>query len=378
LGMDEIRSEIDEIDAQLIKLFEKRMRASKEVAEIKISKGLSVFNIEREKEVLDNISKDVPEEYSVYAYSFFKYIFDLSKSKQRDVIRQSSTEDTFFLNLINNPVKEKGHPNVTAQGVLGAYSGAASKCMYPNGKLAFVKKWDDVLNAISDGISNYGVVPVENSAAGSVTEVYDLLLKYKLYIVKAVTVSVDHYLLGVRGSNINDIKEVYSQSHAFPQCSGFLNRHYKMDKMPYVNTAMAAQMVAQDGNKTKAAIASKECAHLYGLDILAQSIQNSNQNCTRFVSVSRNFELAEEANKISVVFTLPHITGSLYRTLSMFALNGLNLTKIESRPNEEKNFEYFFYLDFAGSLKSKNTVKLLSALSQELPNFHFLGSYCEA
>ena len=378
MELDEIRHEVDEIDSQLIRLFEKRMKASKEIAEIKIAKGLSILNSKRETDILDNISKAVSEEYSVYAYSFFKYILDLSKNKQRDVIRQSSTENNFFLNIINNPVKEKVHPQVMAQGVLGAYSGAASMAMYPDSKLSFVEKWEDVLNAISDGISNYGILPVENSAAGSVTEVYDLLLRHKLYVVKAVTVPVDHYLLGVRGSNINDIKEVYSQSHALTQCNGFLNKHYKMNKMPYVNTAMAAQMVAQEGNKTKAAIASKECAHLYGLDILSESIQDSHQNCTRFISVSKNFESHYEANKISVVFTLPHITGSLYRTLSKFAFNGLNLTKIESRPNVEKNFEYFFYLDFTGSLKSENTVKLLSALSQELPNFYFLGNYFEA
>jgi chorismate mutase/prephenate dehydratase len=377
LGLDEIRSEIDAIDTQLINLFEKRMQAVKEVAEIKLVEGLPIFNSDREKKILNNISDAVPNEYSIYAYSFFSYLLELSKTKQREIMRQAGHGDNFFLKLISKLVNEIPHPHVIAQGVLGAYSNSAAMAMYPNNKLTFVIKWEDVLNYITDSLANYGILPVENSAAGSVTEVYDLLLKYKLFIVKAYTVIVDHYLLGVRGSNINDIKEVYSQSHAFPQCSAFLNRHYKMNKMPYANTAMAAQMVAREGIITKAAIASKECAHLYGLDILAESIQNSNNNCTRFVSVSKKLEIHENANKISVVFTLPHITGSLYRTLSLFALNGLNLTKIESRPNPDKNFEYYFYLDFTGSLNSKNTVNLLSALSEELPNFYFLGSYYE-
>lgn len=378
MSLDEIRSEIDAIDTQLINLFEKRMRAVKEIAEIKLAEGLPVFNCDREKKILDNICDAVSEEYSLYAYSFFKYLLELSKTKQREIIRQAGHGENFFLKLIHKPVNEIALPHVIAQGVLGAYSNSAAMAMYQKCKLTFVTKWEDVLNYITDGFADYGILPVENSAAGSVTEVYDLLLKYKLFIVKAFAVNIDHYLLGVRGSNINDIKDVYSQPHAFPQCSAFLNRHHKMNKMPYVNTAMAAQMVAQEGIKTKAAIASKECAHLYGLDILAESIQNSNNNCTRFVSVSKKLEIHENANKISVVFTLPHITGSLYRTLSLFALNGLNLTKIESRPNPDKNFDYFFYLDFTGSLNSKNTVNLLSALSEELPNFYFLGSYYEA
>jgi chorismate mutase/prephenate dehydratase len=378
LGLDELRSEIDAIDTQLINLFEKRMRAAKEVAEIKLAEGLPIYNSDREKKILDNICESVSFEYSLYAYSFFYYILELSKTKQREIIRQAGHGDNFFSKLIKNPVDEIAHPDVVAQGVLGAYSNTAAMAMYPDNNLTFVTKWEDVLNYITDGFADYGILPVENSSAGSVTEVYDLLLKYKLFIVKVYAVNVDHYLLGVRGSNINDIKEVYSQAHAFPQCSAFLNRHHKMVKMPYVNTAMAAQMVARDCIKTKAAIASKECAHLYGLDILAESIQNSNNNCTRFVSVSKKIEIHENANKISVVFTLPHITGSLYRTLSLFALNGLNLTKIESRPNPDKNFEYFFYLDFTGSLNSKNTVNLLSALSEELPNFYFLGSYYES
>jgi chorismate mutase/prephenate dehydratase len=377
LGLDEIRSEIDDIDTKLICLFEKRMQAVKEVAEIKLAQGLPIFNSYREKEILDNISKTVEPEFSLYAYSFFNNLLELSKTEQREIIRQAGKFDNSFTKTISSPVNEIANPHVVAQGVLGAYSSAAALAMYPNSQLTFVPKWEDVLNYIADGYADYGILPVENSSAGSVTDVYDLLLKYKLFVVNAYAVNVDHYLLGVRGSNINEIKEVYSQTHAFPQCSAFLNRHHKIIKMPYINTAMAAQMVANEGIKFKAAIASKECAHLYGLDILAESIQNTNNNCTRFVSVSKKFELHENANKISVVFTLPHITGSLYRTLSLFALNGLNLTKIESRPNTDKNFEYFFYLDFNGSLNSKNTVNLLSALSEELPNFYFLGSYYE-
>ncbi len=165
--------------------------------------------------------------------------------------------------------------------------------------------------------------------------------------------------------------------HAFPQCSTFFEKYKDMNKIPLPNTAMAAEMVAKSGDKTKAAVASKECALIFGLEILAQSIQQTNDNCTRFISISKRREINENADKISLVFSLPHVTGSLYRTLARFSLNDLNLTQIISRPNKDKLFEYFFYVDFNGSIKSQNTLNLLGSLNDELPYFYFLGNYKE-
>jgi chorismate mutase/prephenate dehydratase len=279
--------------------------------------------------------------------------------------------------LLNNTHTELRNPRVTVQGISGAFSMSAALSMYPKGKMTYVASWENVLYAVEDGSCDYGVLPVENSSAGSVNEVYDLLIKYKHYIVKALPLAVDQCLLGVRGAKLSDIRNVYSIPIAFAQCEDFLRKHHKMQRFPNVNTAVAAEYIAREGKRENAAIASKDCAHIYGLDILANSIQQSNSNTTRFISVSKQSEIPDNANKISLVFTLPHVTGSLYRTLARFALNGLNLTKIESRPNPQKNFEYYFYLDFTGSIRSKATLDLLTGLSEELPTFCFLGNYFE-
>jgi chorismate mutase/prephenate dehydratase len=377
MNLDELRKEIDEIDVQLVTLITRRMEVVDAVAEIKKSEGLTVFHPEREKEVIERASGMVPTQFNYYVMSLYKHILDLSKLRQREVIASASKSKNRFSVILDQPVHELRSPRVTVQGVNGSFASSAGLSMYPTGKMSYVDSWEQVLYAVEDGTCDYGVLPVENSSAGSVNEVYDLLIKYKHFIVKALPLTVDQCLLGIRGAKISDIKNVYSHPMAFPQCNDFLRKHHKMQCFPNVNTAMAAEFVAREGKKEYAAIASKDCAHIYGLDILAENIQQSNSNTTRFISVSKRPEIPDNANKISLFFTLPHVTGSLYRTLLRFALNGLNLTKIESLPNPQKNFEYYFYLDFKGSVKNEKTLDLLTALNEELPTFNFLGNYFE-
>ena len=376
MTLDELRNEIDEIDRQLIELFAKRMQAIESVAVIKKENGLTIYNSSRERAIIERVQSSVEPKFSFYASSFCSHLLELSKALQREIISQGHTNE-YFTAIINTIRKEVINPRVCVQGAIGSYSMEAAQMMYPDCQITHLSKWKDVLNDVEAGICDYGVLPVENSSAGSVNEVYDLLIKHRHFIVKALPLSVDHYLLGIRGANLNDITNVYSHAHAFPQCSEFFAKHYKLQKIAFANTAMAAEFVAKAGRKDYAAIAAKECAHIYGLDIIAKSIQMNSDNTTRFVSVSKIPEIDDNANKISIVFTLPHLTGSLYRTLSRFALAGLNLNKIESRPNAEKNFEYYFYVDFTGSIKSKNILTLLSALKDELPVFAFLGNYSE-
>jgi Prephenate dehydratase./Chorismate mutase type II. len=377
MTLDEARKEIDKIDSLLFELFLKRMRVSDDIVRIKMREGIPILNTAREKEVLAKAEKTAPEEYAQYTVALTNFIMELSRSRQRDILSIESNKDNAFFNEIKSPRKPVESPRLAVQGVPGSFAGKAAATMYPDGKLQFVEKWDEVLCALQDGSADYGVLPVENSTAGSVIDVYDLLLKYKCYIAKGLQLPVTHCLVGVRGASISDIKNVYSHPHAFPQCRSFLEQHPRINKIPYINTALAAKMVAECGDKSKAAIASADCAHLYGLDIIAPSIQDSDLNCTRFIAVSKEFELPDNANKISLVFSLPHITGSLYRTLGRFALNGLNLTKIESRPDPKTPFEYYFYVDVIGNLKAQKTAKLLGAFSEELPFFSFLGNYCE-
>lgn len=377
MTLDETRNEIDKIDSQLFELFLKRIRISDDIARIKMRDGISILNPAREQEIIKNVEKSAPEEYAPYSVALAKYIMELSRNRQRDILSNESDYQYKFKDEISNPRCQVNNPRVAVQGVPGCFAGKAAAKMYPNGNLQFVEKWDDVLCALRDGSSDYGVLPVENSTAGSVIDVYDLLLKYKCYIVRGIQLPVTHCLLGIRGASMSDIKNVYSHPHAFPQCQTFFENHCRFSKIPYFNTAMAAKMVAESGDKSKAAIASAECARIYGLDILADSIQDSGVNCTRFIAVSKEFEFQEDSNKISLIFSLPHITGSLYRTLSRFSLNGLNLTKIESRPDPKTPFEYYFYVDFIGSIKVPKVINLLGALNEELPFFEFLGNYSE-
>ncbi|HEX2937955.1 MAG TPA: prephenate dehydratase domain-containing protein [Ruminiclostridium sp.] len=377
MTLEDARKEIDNIDSQLFELFLKRMNISDDIARIKMHEGVSILNSAREQKVLKKVESFSPEDYAQYSAALASFIMELSRNRQRDILLNEGSLNYDFLNEINDPQEETNSPRVAVQGVAGCFAGKAASKLYPDGTLQFVDKWDDVLYSLQDGSADYGILPVENSTAGSVIDVYDLLLKYKCYIVKGLQLPVTHSLLGVRGASVSDIKSVYSHPHAFPQCQSFFKEHCRFNKIPYFNTAMAAQMVAKAGDKSKAAIASGECAHIYGLDVLADSIQDSDLNCTRFIAVSKNLELHENANKISLVFSLPHITGSLYRTLSRFSLNGLNLTKIESRPDPKTPFEYYFYVDFVGNTKAPKTANLLGALNEELPFFNFLGNYHE-
>jgi len=377
MPLDEIRKDLDGIDSQLIELFAARMAVIEQVTELKKAEGLPFFYPDREKDVIERAAAMVPSPLHYYAASFMKYLLELSGTRQREIINKGRRPANKLTRAVENAVLALPHPRVTVQGVEGSYASLAAASMYPNGEITSLPNWEDVLYAVTEGSCDYGVLPVENSAVGSVNEVYDLLIKYKHYIVKALPLAVEHCLLGVRGAKITDIRRVYSHPHAFPQCTEFLRKHYRMQRNPNLNTAMAAEFVSHEGKFENAAIASKDCAHIYGLDVLAESIQNSDCNVTRFISVSKRLEVPDNANKISLVFTLPHVTGSLYRTLSRFALNGLNLTKLESRPNPQKNFEYFFYLDFTGKVKSDAVLNLLTALSEELPMFCFLGNYFE-
>jgi chorismate mutase / prephenate dehydratase len=377
MTLEESRREIDKIDSELQDLFARRMAIADNIALVKAADGISILNIARENEILEKVRKATPKDYAQYAVSFYSYLMELSRNRQRDILINNGNFQFSLKNALGAPFAEIAEPRVAVQGVPGSFAGTAAAKMYQKGKISFIESWEEVLCCVQDGSADYGVLPVENSTAGSVIDVYDLLLKYKYNIVKALQLPVTHSLLGVRGASLSDVRNVYSHPHAFPQCSSFFEAHPRLTKHPHSNTAMAAKMVAQTGDRSKAAIASPECAHIYGLDILADGIQQQDNNRTRFISISKRFELHEKADKISIVFSLPHITGSLYRTLGRFALGGHNLTKIESRPDPLIPFEYYFYVDFIGNAGVQQTMNLLGTLSDELPTFSFLGNYEE-
>jgi len=248
--------------------------------------------------------------------------------------------------------------------------------MYPNARLQSVKRWEDVFEAVESGQADLGVVPVENSYAGSVTEVYDLILKHKFFIESAIGLHVSHCLMANEGADFDTINKVISHPQALSQCKEYI-KEKRFIPEPCLNTALAAKIVSERGGTNIAAIASEDAADIHHLNVLDRDIQTSKQNCTRFVFISKQLFIEDDANRISLAFSLPHITGSLHRTLARFSIAGLNLTKIESRPLPEQGFEYLFYLDFSGNLRDDATVDLLCSLCTELPSFTFLGNYKE-
>lgn len=378
LTLEESRNEIDRIDKEMFSLFEERMRVAENIARIKIEKHLPILNSSREDDVLEKASNSVSSEYSQYAKEFSAYVMNLSKARQKEIhsllVKNS---DDYSKNLLSSKQEIK-KPIVAVQGVRGSYASIAAKKMYENCTLKFVDNFADVMKAITADECDYGVLPVENSTAGSVIDVYDLLINYKLNIVKAYKLPISHCLLGVHGTTIETIKEVYTHPHAFPQCKPFFKENKEIKKIKCQNTAVAAKTVYEMNDISKAAIASEDCAKLYNLEIIAENVQQSDDNCTRFVSVSKQPEIHENADKVSLILSLPHKTGSLYRFLASFSLCGLSLTKIESRPDPATPFEYIFYVDFLGNIKSEKTLNLISSLHDELPCFYFLGNYNES
>lgn len=263
---------------------------------------------------------------------------------------------------------------VACPGVAGAFTHRAACTVFPNGEMTFHPHFDQVFEAVEQGAADFGVIPVENSSAGSVVDVYDLILRYRFYIVQAITLPVRHFLCGTENSG--DIQIVFSHPQALAQCSDFLSsKGWK--KQEYSNTAAAAKMLSLERLHHAAVICSREAAEKYGLTVLEENIQNARDNCTRFIVISRTPACPKMPTKSACASLCPTPPGTLHQVLGRFALNGLNLTKIESRPIPGKAFEYDFYLDFTGNLHESHTLELLCSLSEELPRFTFLGNYSE-
>ncbi len=372
MSLDKIRKEIDAIDAELIPLLKKRMNCSLEVAEIKRKENLPLFHPEREQAIIDKVS-DAGGEFGSYIASVYREIMGVSKEAQQ---AELSPFGAIANKIVNAKDGIKENVTVACQGIDGAFGSIAAKSLHSTGNIKFYKTFEDVFKAVENDEAVYGVVPVENSNAGSVSEVYDLILKYRYYIVSAADLAVNENLLGVKGATLSDIKTAYSHPQALSQSEEFLKKN-DIEAVPYSNTAMAAKFVAEKEDKSVGAVGSTLSAELYGLDIVAPNIQTIKNNSTRFITIAKQLIIPNDANKISVVFSVPHSVGALNRVLNRFCMNGLNLTKIESRAAKNGEFDYLFYLDFSGNLNDRKTIALMSSLENELPDFTFLGNYKE-
>lgn len=374
MSLEELRQEIDRIDSALLPLFIQRMECARLVALVKQRDNTPVFNAEREQQILDRAAETAGE-YGGAAKMLYASLMDASRALQNEIMASGGELRPLIEGAAQTDNINESSA-IACPGVIGSYTHAAALKLFPQCKAQFVEKFEDVFMAVKDGTAEYGVVPVENSFAGSVTEVYDLILKHRFYITGSTEVTVSHCLAALPGTAPEDLKTVFSHPQGLMQCSDYIKAN-KLEERPFSNTAAAAEMVAIQGDRTKAAICSEIAAKQYGLTIIKRNIQNSQNNRTRFVVISKNLIIPKRAQKISLCFSLPHTTGSLYRILARFAQHNLNLTKIESRPIPDKSFEYHFYLDFTGNVHENGTLNLLCSLHDELPEFSFLGNYVE-
>ena len=345
--LKKIRDEIDVTNQSLISLFERRMELVNRVAEYKRERGLPVFDGAREKEVLEKCAAWVkaPHYRESCLWMMARVIEASRRYENKKIAEQKEAES--LVTPASAPCRRVGY-----QGVPGSYSHQALRSYFAGRDVSErnFKLFGDVVSAVMSGEVDCGVLPIENSSTGGILEVYDLLRKNDCHIVGEKIVKVDHNLMAVRGANMADIRRVYSHPQGFSQCAEFFAQHRDWELIPYFNTAKSAEMVALEGDLSKAAVASREAAELYGLEILAPNINSSASNYTRFVVIAAAAQRDEEADKITVVIGLRHEPGALCRALSCFCGNGLNLTNIESRPLEGGSWEYFFHLDFSGRL----------------------------
>ena len=372
MDLNEIRQEIDKIDSQLIELLEKRMDCTKAVGEYKLKNNIPILDTKRQQLILEKVEKK-SEKYGTSIKFLFEDIMQISRMAQNRLINNSSFRDSIKNYDSDMP---KSGVKVACQGIKGANSHIACEEFFDSCEINFYKKFSDVFDAIENDEADFGVLPVENTSGGSVSDVYDLLMSHSFFIVSAKALTISHNLCALKQSELSDIEQVWSHPQALTQCSSFISEH-DLSPIPYPNTAVAAKKVMEEKRLNCAAICTTAAAKEYSLKVLAEDIQDYDKNTTRFIVISKKPYICENANKISLCFNVEHEEGALSKVLNMFSLLGLNLTKIESRPMNNAEFDYLFYLDFTGNVKDKSVMDFLCTLSEEVKVFSFLGNYYE-
>ena len=379
MDLQELRHQIDDIDNQLVALFKERMRVAANVAEYKRENGLPVLDAARERALLAKIAELSGEEFEDYTRTLYATILDLSRSYQHKKLRTESDLYREITNAVENtPNLFPERATVACQGVEGAYSQIAAERLFQLPNIMFFSNWDKVFAAIEAGLCRYAVIPIENSTAGSVKKVYDLMISHQFRIVRTVRIKIDHNLLVKKGTKLADIREIVSHEQAISQCSAFLASLGPDVKITRVeNTAQAAKMVAESDRADLASLSSRSCASQYGLSILTPSVQDNGNNHTRFICIAKDTEIYPGADRTSLMVVTPHKPGALYRLLSRFHALGINLLKLESRPIPDRDFEFMFYFDLEAPVYSEKLALLLSELEQECDEFTYLGTYSE-
>ena len=378
--LKDIRKEINEIDEKMRELFVRRLAVSAEVAEAKRAKGAPVLNPEREREILTRVAKEVGPETENEARLFFTTLFSISRGRQRSALQGAHPLISQISEAVEKtPDQFPSLATVACPGTEGAYSQQATSRLFSFPTILYFRNFENVCGAVEKGMCDYGVLPIENSAVGSVPAIYDAMAQHKFKIVRAMRMRIRHVLLAKRGVKLSDVKEVTSHPHAIAQCSAFLLSHPEMRTVPASNTAAAAAELASSNRRDEAVIASRACAELYGLDVLAEDISNVASNYTRFICISKDLQIYPDASKMSLMMSLAHHPGALSGVLAKFASLGVNLSKLESRPVPGSDFEFRFIFDIEASPRDPRVVKLLAGLASdpEIEHFTFLGAYDE-
>ena len=370
----DLRNKLDKLDAQIVELYEDRMELCKQVAEYKISTGKKVFDKQREAEKLATVKSLTHNDFNAHGIQeLFEQIMSMSRKLQYQLLTEHGSMGK--LPFIGVDELETKKARVVFQGAPGAYSQAAMMQYFGDQVNCFhVESFRDAMGAIEEGSADFAVLPIENSTAGIVNEIYDLLVEYENYIVGEQIIQIEHCVLGVPGSRLEDIKTVYSHPQSLMQSSKYLEMK-DWQQISMQNNAFAAQKVAREQDKAQAAIAGAHAAAIYGLEVLEKGVNQSDTNSTRFIIVTNQKIFKKDANKISICFELPHRSGSLYHMLSHFIYNNLSMTKIESRPIEDQNWEYRFFIDFEGNLADSAVKNALRGLREEAKNMKVLGNY---
>ena len=373
--LQELRKQIDQIDQEMVRLFEARMDVCRQVAEYKIANGKKVLDRSRELEKLDTLGGMAHNDFNRHGIrELFQQIMAMSRKLQYQLLEKEGVSGSLPFTRIDHI--DRKHCRVVYQGVEGAYQHQAALEYFGKDVNVFhMDTWKGCMEAIKEGMADYAVLPIENSSAGEVNDIYDLLEEYENYIVGEQIIKIQHALLGVPGTKLEDIRTVFSHPQALMQCAGYLNRHPQWKQISLSNTAVAAEKAAQDGDKRQAAIAGEITAKLYGLEILEMPVNDCRFNSTRFIIVTNRKMYEKDARKVSICFELPHVSGSLYNILSHIIYNDLNMCKIESRPITERNWEYHFFVDFEGNLDDSAVKNAIRGIAEEAVNFKILGNY---
>ena len=372
------REEIDRIDGEILSLFARRMKLGGIIGKLKEELGLPIENSEREREILLKITRESNEDMRSCARILFSTLFELSKSYQR---RSHSEHGEFSEKVLaaleNTPKLFPASAKVGCCGIPGAYAQLAADRLFQLADITYFNDFNAVFQAVEKKLCRYGVLPIENSTSGTIDQVCDLMLDHRFFIVRSCRLQVRHSLLLSPGAKLEDVREVISHEQGLKQCAGFLKKLPGVRQSTAGSTAMAAKIVSESGRRDLAAIASTECAGIYNLAIGAENIQDRDSNYTRFICISREPEIYPGASKISIMGELPHKPGALYSLLARFAVLGVNLTKLESRPKRGENFSYLFYFDFEASMVDPEVRLLLAELTSNGGKFTFLGNYSE-